>query len=585
MNRFRNGKFVAVKLSIITIAFIVLMTGNVTAATILVTSTDDSGPGTLREALASAADGDTIDATGLSGRIILKTGELVVSKSVSVIGPGPAKLAIDGHAASRVFHITEGVSVTICSLTITNGRAIGDSPDKFGGGIYNGHATLTVSNCTLSGNSSGGGGGIVNDGSSRGSATLTVLASTLSANSAKGRGGGIFNGASNAGRATLTVSNCTFRGNSAANGSGGIDNLGAEGGTATLTVCASTFSGNSTAKGSGGGIINLGANGGRATLTVSGCTFSSNSAGKCGGGIHNDGRSGTATLTVNATTFSGNTAKTGGGIQNQAEDDNGRATLTVGNCTVSGNSAGVSGGGMYNYGWAQGSATLTLIGSTLSGNSAGKSSGGDAAAGSGGGIFNIAAGGGTATLRVSACTFSGNTARRAGGGINNFGGRDGGPTALTVSASTFSDNAAKIGGSICNDGHGSASLEIGNSILKTGASGKNIDRTVGKVTSRGYNLSSDHGGGFLAAKTDRINTDPLLGPLQDNGGPTFTHALLPDSPAIDRGKRDVIPSLVLDTDQRGFSRPVGSPAVARGDGSDIGAFEVQLPAPVGDRDK
>src|SRR2546427_7473565 len=75
------------------------------AGTITVTSTADSGAGTLREALARAADGDTIDATGVSGTILLTSGELLVSNSVTIVGPSPANLAVDGNAASRVFYI------------------------------------------------------------------------------------------------------------------------------------------------------------------------------------------------------------------------------------------------------------------------------------------------------------------------------------------------------------------------------------------------------------------------------------------------------------------------------------------------
>ena len=148
-------------------------------ATINVTSTADSGAGTLRAALASAADGDTIDASGVTGTILLTSGELLVTNSVTILGPGPANLAVNGNAASRVFHIAPSNTVTIASLTITNGRA------DAGGSIYTGPGALTVSNCTLSGNSAtnGRGGGIYNYGNA-GSATLTVSTSTLSGNSA-----------------------------------------------------------------------------------------------------------------------------------------------------------------------------------------------------------------------------------------------------------------------------------------------------------------------------------------------------------------------------------------------------------------
>src|ERR1051326_2030224 len=109
---------------------------SVHAATITVTSTADSGPGTLREALASAANGDTLDATGVSGTITLTTGELVVSKSVTILGPGPGSLAVNGNGASRVFHITNAVTAAIASLTVTNG-----SVSSIGAGILNDHST------------------------------------------------------------------------------------------------------------------------------------------------------------------------------------------------------------------------------------------------------------------------------------------------------------------------------------------------------------------------------------------------------------------------------------------------------------
>jgi hypothetical protein len=91
------------------------------------------------------------------------------------------------------------------------------------------------------------------------------------------------------------------------------------------------------------------------------------------------------------------------------------------------------------------------------------------------------------------------------------------------------------------------------------------------VTSHGYNISSDNAGGFLSGPGDQINTDPLIGPLQDNGGPTFTHELLPGSPAVNTGDPDFTPPPFYD--QRGlpFVRVFNNRI-------DIGSFEVQ-PAP------
>ena len=125
------------------------------AATITVTNTNDSGPGSLRQALVDANDGDTIDATGVSGIILLTSGELVVDKDVTVSGPGANHLAVDGNAQSGVFYVNpgEGKKVTIDGLTVANGLS------DYGGGIFNdgsdqaGGATLTITNCTVSGNS------------------------------------------------------------------------------------------------------------------------------------------------------------------------------------------------------------------------------------------------------------------------------------------------------------------------------------------------------------------------------------------------------------------------------------------------
>jgi len=204
--------------------------------------------------------------------------------------------------------------------------------------------------------------------------------------------------------------------------------------------------------------------------------------------------------------------------------------LTVSNCTLSGNSASY-GAGIYNNGASSGKATLSLKASTLSGNSAG---------GNGAGIYNDGESG-TGTVQIANSTLIGNSAIKGGGGIFNDG----------------------------------TTLEIGSSILKAGAWGANIGNASGTVISDGYNLASDAGGGFLTGTADQINTDPMLGPLQDNGGPTFTHALLPGSPAIDKGN-----SFGDTTDLRGRMRPYDFPAIANasgGDGSDIGAFELNPP--------
>jgi hypothetical protein len=222
----------------------------------------------------------------------------------------------------------------------------------------------------------------------------------------------------------------------------------------------------------------------------------------------------------------------GGGIYTDGGKIPGNVTVT--NSTVSGNFAFNEGGGI-----SCGFSVLTVVNSTVSGNFAGKA---------GGGIS------GPATIMNS--TISGNSAGD-GGGLLGSG---------DIRNSTFNGNSAAVGGGIYNV----SGLEISNTILNAGASGENIFNDGGTVSSEGYNLSSDDGGGYLNGPSDQINTDPLLGPLQNNGGPTFTHALLPGSLAIDAGDPNFIPP--PSTDQRGcpFDRVFN-------DRIDIGSFETQPP--------
>jgi hypothetical protein len=168
-------------------------------------------------------------------------------------------------------------------------------------------------------------------------------------------------------------------------------------------------------------------------------------------------------------------------------------------------------------------------------------------------------------VMITNSTFSGNAAVAYGGACFNGG-------TMQIANSTFSGNSATTGGGILVFGP----LQIGNMILNRGSSGKNIDSFgVVIVTSLGYNLSSDDGSGHLTGPGDQINTDPVLGPLQDNGGSTLTHALLPGSPAIDAGNPNFTPPPFFDQRGSGFDRVVNGRI-------DIGAFEVQsggTPAP------
>jgi len=293
---------------------------------LVVTNTDDSGPGSLRNAiLGIGAGGGTVTFSnttaggavnffdGSQHTITLITGVLI-DKSLTITGPGASKLTVDGNHASRVFKINGGQTVNISGLTIANGKVSGN-PSQ-GGGIFN-DGTLTLSDCTLSGNTSSSshediknfGGAILNNG------TLTINNSTLSGNSATGfgdyshgRGGGVYN---NAG--TLTITNSTLSGNSATAGAGdGLQTVSRGGGIyiagGTVTILNSTLSGNSaTSVGNGGGTSQgaaIYAAGG--TLTLTNGTLSGNSA--VGGSLNQ-----------------------GGGILNEAGTVNARNTISAGN--------------------------------------------------------------------------------------------------------------------------------------------------------------------------------------------------------------------------------------------------------------
>ena len=313
----------------------------------------------------------------------------------------------------------------------------------------------------------------------------------------------------------------------------------------TVTISGLTITnGNASSQSApdGGGIYND-----HATLTLGDCTVINNVTFRDGGGVHN---AGAATLTLNNSIITGNsTGNDGGGICNNGTG--GAAIMTVNNCTISDNSA-THGAGICNDGRMKGATLLQISNTTLNNNSA---------ADDAGAILNIADTKGTAIL--SNCTISGNSAQSYGGGINNVAG-------LTVSNTTFNGNSANFGGSIAIANP--VTLSIGDTVLNAGKMGGNIYNDGGTVISRGYNLSSDDAGGYLNGPGDQTNTDPLLGPLQDNGGPTLTHALLPGSLGIDTGDPAFTPPPNYDQRGPGFDRVVNGRI-------DKGSFEVQANTP------
>jgi hypothetical protein len=306
-------------------------------STLTVTTTNDSGPGSLRAEIAASHSGDTINfAPSLTNQTIrLTSGELAVTKSLTIEQANPGLVVIDGNFASRIFDVGGSASVSLDNLEIQDGAA------SDGGGIKN-NGSLTLNQCFLRGNFAfgtlagrqivGGEGGAVDN---RG--TMTINESSAFLNTAFGSGGAITN------HGTITMTDSFCNGNLAGKDGGAIANLGAF----TATACGF---GADSCTGSGGEIANFG------TAVVCGSTISfggSDGNVSFGGGISN---AGTMTITASAVNGVNSAYFAGGGIYNTG-------ILTLSATTVTGNRA-MGGGGVYNTG------TLYVTnGSSITGNS------------------------------------------------------------------------------------------------------------------------------------------------------------------------------------------------------------------------
>jgi hypothetical protein len=246
------------------------------ATTYTVTDTSDNAAdtGSLRYAVNTAVDGDTITFLNVIGTITLvpANGPLTIAHSITITGPGAGLLTVSGNNAVALFSVNSG-TVSISGLSFANGNA---GAGGYGGAIAN-SGTLTLTGCDLFNNTSpaNNGGAIYSIG------TLTVVGSIFSGNTTGAGGGAI---ASSAG--TLTVENSTFSDNTSSAG-GAIFAQGA------ATVQNSTFFGNNPTTGPGGGIFNGG------TMTVSNTTVTGNAV----DGIWNNG---SQPLTVSNSIVSGN---------------------------------------------------------------------------------------------------------------------------------------------------------------------------------------------------------------------------------------------------------------------------------------
>jgi len=439
-------------------------------ATILVTNNDDSGPGSLRQAIeaANASAGTDVIEFEVVGTIVLTAGKLTITDDLTISGPGISDLTVSGNDSSRVFELADGVVTELAGMTISDGYVFED---------------IAGLNLFI-------GGGILNFGD------LTLTDVAVIRNTAYGDGNTYLLGAGIYSDGNLTLVNSIISQNWADSNCGGLLNVG------TATVDGSSIEHNGTR--GAGGICNAAG----AEMIIRDSTVNGNGATDNDGGISNDG-----VLTLLRSTVSDNQAQFAGGIYNNG-------ILNIDSSTISGNDVTNNGGGLLNTSGA----TATIINSTISGNYSDSD---------GGGIYN----GGTLTLLDS--TVTDNTAWEFGGGIHNI------------------DN---------NLGQGS--LNIGNSIVAGNHLIDDFDPfrgpdILGSFSSLGHNLIGNSigstgtpvAGDLIGSNASPI--DPMLGPLDDNGGSTQTHMLLVESPAIDAGNNTLVPA-GTHTDQRGFQRFVNS---------------------------
>lgn len=390
--------------------------------------------------------------------------------------------------------------------TIRENHTLGHS--STGGGAFTGALTMTdttvIDNWTTGDFASGGG-------LQAGGDDATITGSTISGNRTQGKtspGGGVgFNG-------TLTVRSSTISNNSTQGEKSSGGGMRAD---LVATIIDSTIAGNSTSGdySYGGGLF------GNGRFTISGSTLSDNKTSGYrgfGGGI-----TATSVVSVDRSTISGNRTTgqdaTGGGIHTIA-------ALTVRRSTISGNSTGgfnADGGGIIAFGG------LTLDQSTISGNwTEGSQAGGG----------GVAAGAGGATVSLSTIAFNRTMKLDSpGGGIFVFEGD------LHVAGSIIAENSISIaqGSEIASDVRAEAGFHVDWSLIEQGSL-------------------------FPQGDNNLIGVTAALAPLADNGGPTLTHALLPESPAVNAGDPAIADAPPYDGRGVAFARIVGGRI-------DLGAFE------------
>ncbi len=524
------------------------------ASNFVVTNTNDSGAGSLRDAINQAnANGQedliTFDPAVFNTprTITLAGGELRITREgtnfpgipLTIQGPGANLLTISGGGLSRIFYLDNEAVVTISGLTVSGGNGTGSTAPAFdgrGGGIFaNSSHTVTLRDLKVTNNSANTGGGI----NLTNTRNVQISGLQITNNSVSGpsaQAGGYFS--TDSGLAQVAnITDTTISGNTTSQDVAGATLNAQKLTIGNLTVDSNTFSGPSDqSAGAVGGVRMISANG-----LVSESHVTNNTGRNSAGGIE---VTTSGALVIRSTTVSGNTAAgiiggTGCGIN---RNTGGTGTVTIVGSAILDNQCQDtqpavqevhSGGGIATIG----SNTMNIINSTISGNSTHNAASG---AGRGGGIWNN-----SATMRIINSTITGNFSGPNGGaGV--------GHPQLTPSVATIVQNTI-----IANNNNGTSADVVGDNF-----------------TSNGFNLvRSNPGGSGFGVPGDIIGIDPMFvgGGPQDNGGPTKTIALQSGSPAINTGNN----SLAVDQngvrlrfDQRGacFYRIIGNTV-------DIGSFE------------
>ncbi len=455
----------------------------------------------------------TVDGTSFDGNVA--SGADADNGGGAIFNNGGTMMVMNISASNNVANGTSGSGGAILNdlgtLTVEDSEFTGNTANRAGGAIEDNSAEngmLTLTDNDFSENTTGsmpGNGGALHI---TGSGNAMISGGTVSMNEAAAEGGGFWNGAG-----TMEVDGVNFdaniaSGTAADNGGGALFN---NGGTLLVSNCGITNNNADGASASGGALFST-----DGMVEVSFSTLTGNAANRAGGAIEIvDGD-----LSVENSDFIDNNVD---GRAGMAAPGNGGAIHVTGmsgqifivKSSFSANSAGNQGGALWNQsGTLMDVSRCTIDGNTVSGDSEGSGGGG---IWNNGGLFNL-----------TASTVSGNETMSSGGGVYNSG-----SGLIDINACTIALNTAEMnGGGLIDAG---LNVTLKNTILALNMADSGDDLS-GTVASLGYNIvATDDENSFVPEATDMEGMTPDLGPLADNGGPTFTHALLEGSVGINDG--------------------------------------------------